>query len=76
MQTHLKGNNITSITIPSTVTDIKDGAFSQMKGLTSINVESGSAKYSATDGVLYENKSERKVFKLAILLQNKEQLTV
>lgn len=55
-----KGNNITSITIPSTVTDIKDGAFSQMKGLTSINVESGSAKYSATDGVLYENRSEGK----------------
>lgn len=55
-----KGNNITSITIPATVTDIKDGAFSQMKGLTSINVESGSAKYSATDGVLYENKTEGK----------------
>ena len=51
-----------ALTIPSTVTDIKDGAFSQMKGLTSINVESGSAKYSATDGVLYENKTEGKFF--------------
>ena len=55
-----KGSNITSINIPATVTDIQDGAFSYMEGLKAITVDAGSSKYSATDGVLYENKAEGK----------------
>ena len=42
------------------MTVIEDGAFSYMEGLKAITVDAGNSKYSATDGVLYENKTEGK----------------
>ena len=56
-------SNITSITIPKGTDDISDGAFAQMSNLTEINVELGNAKYSAADGVLYENRTDGKYLK-------------
>ena len=55
--------NITSITIPKETDDISDGAFAQMSKLTEIKVESGNTKYSAADGVLYENRTGGKYLK-------------
>ena len=56
-------SNITSITIPKGTDDISDGAFAQMSKLTEIKVESGNTKYSAADGVLYENRTGGKYLK-------------
>ena len=42
-----------TVTIPSTVNKIADGAFSGSIQLTAINVESGNTTYSSADGVLY-----------------------
>lgn len=42
-----------TVTIPSTVNKIADGAFSGSIKLTAINVESGNTTYSSADGVLY-----------------------
>lgn len=56
-------SNITSITIPKGTDDISDGAFAQMSELTEIKVESGNTKYSATGGVLYENRTGGKYLK-------------
>ena len=51
--TFLGCSNLTSITIPSSITDIYGGAFAGCSGLTSINVASGNTHYSSADGVLY-----------------------
>lgn len=56
-------SKITSITIPKETSDISDGAFAQMNMLTEIKVEAGNTKYSATDGVLYENRTTGKYLK-------------
>jgi len=48
-----------TVTVPSTVTDIADGAFSGSIALTAINVEAGNSVYASADGVLYNaNKTE------------------
>lgn len=56
-------SKIISITIPKETSDISDGAFAQMNMLTEIKVEAGNTKYSATDGVLYENRATGKYLK-------------
>ena len=48
-----------TVTVPSTVTDIADGAFSGSIALTAINVETGNTVYASANGVLYNaNKTE------------------
>lgn len=42
-----------TVTVPSTVTDIADGAFSGSICLTAINVEAGNSVYASANGVLY-----------------------
>jgi hypothetical protein len=49
--------NITSITIPASVTYISEGAFRECESLTSINVASGNSNYSSEGGILY-NKAK------------------
>ena len=56
-------SKITTINIPAGTDDIKDGAFAQIKGLTAITVDGGNTKYSAVDGVLYENNGGNKYLK-------------
>ncbi len=51
--TFLGCSNLTSITIPSSITYIYGSAFYGCSGLTSINVASGNTHYSSADGVLY-----------------------
>lgn len=46
--------NLTSVTIPNSVTSIKTGAFCYCSGLTELNVDSGNAQYSSEDGVLFD----------------------
>lgn len=56
-------SQITTINIPAGTDDIKDGAFAQIENLTAITVDAGNTKYSAVDGVLYENKGGNKYLK-------------
>ena len=56
-------SQITTINIPAGTDDIKDGAFAQITGLTAITVDGGNTKYSAEDGVLYENNGGNKYLK-------------
>ena len=56
-------SQITTINIPAGTTDIKDGAFAQITGLTAITVDAGNSKYTAEDGVLYENNGGNKYLK-------------
>jgi hypothetical protein len=49
--------NITSITIPASVTSIDDYAFQRCNGLTSIMVDAGNPNYSSEGGILY-NKAK------------------
>ena len=56
-------SKITTINIPAGTDVIKDGAFAQIKGLTAITVDAGNTKYSAVDGVLYENNGGNKYLK-------------
>ena len=49
-----KGKNLRSIMIPSSVTTVEDGAFSQMAALTTINVAPGNTHFYSNDGVLIE----------------------
>ena len=49
-----KGKNLRSIMIPSSVTTVEDGAFSQMAALTTINVTPGNTHFYSNDGVLIE----------------------
>jgi len=48
-----KKTAVTSITIPSSVSEIGDNAFTGCSGLTSILVNSGSLYFSASNGVLF-----------------------
>jgi len=45
--------NITTVTIPKSVTDIGVGAFSGCTSLAAINVDAANMAYSSQDGVLY-----------------------
>ncbi len=45
--------SLTSVTIPNSVTEIGGYAFSRCTSLDNINVDSGNAKYSSIDGILY-----------------------
>ena len=47
-------HGLTSVTIPASVTEIKDYAFYYCPKLTSINVAEQSANYASIDGVLYD----------------------
>ena len=54
------GSDLTSVTIPSSVTSIGAGAFAKCAGLTSIDVESGNQNFSSKDGVLF-SKDEKTI---------------
>lgn len=56
-------SQITTINIPAGTDDIFDGAFAQIENLTAITVDAGNPKYTAADGVLYEDKSGNKYLK-------------
>jgi len=56
-------SQITTINIPAGTDDIYDGAFAQIENLTAITVDAGNSKYTAEDGVLYENNSGNKYLK-------------
>lgn len=56
----LGGNSLTTISIPASVTDIANGAFSSCQALQAVNVASGNAKYYSDNGVLYENEGANK----------------
>ena len=56
-------SQITTINIPAGTTDIKDGAFAQIENLTAITVAAGNSKYTAADGILYENNGGNKYLK-------------
>ena len=49
--------SLTSVTIPSSVTSIGDGAFADCTSLTAITVDALNPVYSSVDGVLF-NKSQ------------------
>jgi hypothetical protein len=46
--------NLTSITIPSSITTIRSAAFTDCPSLTSINVDLANSNYASIDGVLYD----------------------
>ena len=56
-------SQITTINIPAGTDDIQDGAFAQINNLTAITVDAGNTKYTAADGVLYEDKGGNKYLK-------------
>ena len=56
-------SQITTINIPAGTDNIFDGAFAQIENLTAITVDAGNSKYTAEDGVLYEDKSDNKYLK-------------
>ena len=49
----VNGSAITSISIPSSVTSIGDGLFSDCAQLTAINVDAGNPVYKSAGGILY-----------------------
>ncbi|MBR4226131.1 MAG: leucine-rich repeat domain-containing protein, partial [Candidatus Methanomethylophilaceae archaeon] len=49
--------SLSSVMIPSSVTSVKSGAFFGCSSLEAIDVDSGNAKYSSSDGVLF-NKAK------------------
>jgi len=51
------GTAISSITIPDSVTNIESAAFLECRNLTTINVDSGNANLSSSDGILF-NKNK------------------
>ncbi len=57
--------NTTSITIPKTVTNVKDSAYDSFKNLTKISVESGNKNYSINSyGDLYQLNASGSMYKL------------
>ena len=56
-------SQITTINIPAGTDDIYDGAFAQIENLTAITVDAGNSKYTAADGILYENNGGNKYLK-------------
>lgn len=56
-------SQITTINIPAGTDNISDGAFAQINNLTAITVAAGNSKYTAADGILYENKGGNKYLK-------------
>lgn len=56
-------SQITTINIPAGTDDISDGAFAQITNLTAITVDAGNSKYTAADGILYENNGGNKYLK-------------
>ena len=56
-------SQITTINIPAGTDDIYDGAFAQINGLTAITVDASNSKYTAADGILYENNGGNKYLK-------------
>ena len=56
-------SQITTINIPAGTDDIYDGAFAQIENLTAITVDTSNSKYTAADGILYENKGGNKYLK-------------
>ncbi len=57
-----KGNSVRSLTIPSSVEEIDDDAFLQMRNLESISAEKGNRSYRSEDGVLYDSSFYSLVF--------------
>ena len=49
-------NNITTITIPASVTSISSGAFRECHRLTSITVDGNNPNYSSENGLLYNKE--------------------
>lgn len=49
-----EGTMISSVNIPSSVTEIDDGVFSQCSNLSDITVDAANADYSSLDGVLFD----------------------
>ena len=46
--------SLTNVTIPSTVTNVADGAFDECTSLTAIMVDTNNPVYSSVDGVLFD----------------------
>jgi len=55
MQAFYGCTGLTSLNIPNSVNWISDDTFKYCTGLTSINVDTGNNRYTAQDGILYEN---------------------
>ncbi len=75
--TAFAGNeSITSITIPETITEIEDGAFSGCIALTAFEVAEGNENYSSDSGVLFKkvttSESAEVAFKLIAYPTGKE----
>src|SRR5436190_1483717 len=52
-------NSLTSVTIPSSVTFIGNGALSRCASLVAINVDAANMSYSSADGVLFNKDLTR-----------------
>ncbi|MDR0497558.1 MAG: leucine-rich repeat domain-containing protein [Treponema sp.] len=51
-------HSLTSVTIPSSVTAVKYGAFSQCRSLTSISVDTGNNVFISRGGILFDKSEE------------------
>lgn len=60
-----KNKNITSVTIPDSVTNIEKNAFQNCSSLMSIDVAGGNEKYCSIDGNLY-NKAQTELIRYAV----------
>ena len=69
-------SQITTINIPAGTDDIKDGAFAQIENLTAITVDAGNSKYTAADGILYENNGGNKYLKAYPVAKTETTFTV
>ena len=56
------GSSISQLTIPSSVTNIEEGAFNCCHSLIAINVDDANEKYSSADGILFD-KSRSTIIK-------------
>ena len=69
-------SQITTINIPAGTDDIYDGAFAQIENLTAITVDAGNSKYTAADGILYENNGGNKYLKAYPVAKTETTFTV